>query len=124
MLQLSLRSLVIDVSEAAGVVTASARAEMRSADAVLKAKSILDGLRALASLSDDPNAKGLLDGLTVTSNGLTLEVAERCNVEIELGQIVLPKFDVPEGRDSFDYLVEQCEKGLARRYDKVTSELQ
>ena len=25
----------------------------------------------------------------------TLEVAERCNVEIELGRILLPKFDVP-----------------------------
>src|SRR5947209_4150110 len=36
----------------------------------------------------------------------TLEVAERCNVEIELGRILLPRFDVPEGRDSFDYLVE------------------
>src|SRR3954451_4857176 len=54
----------------------------------------------------------------------TLEVAERCNVEIELGRIHLPRFDVPEGRDSFDYLVEQCEKGLERRYDKITSELQ
>src|SRR5438477_671536 len=53
----------------------------------------------------------------------TLEVAERCNVEIELGRILLPKFDVPEGRDAFDYLVEQCEKGLGRRYDKVTAEL-
>src|SRR5436190_21944829 len=53
----------------------------------------------------------------------SLEVAERCNVEIELGRILLPKFDVPEGRDSFDYLVEQCEKGLARRYDTITSEL-
>src|SRR6478735_2516729 len=54
----------------------------------------------------------------------TLEVADRCNVEIELGRIHLPHFDVPEGRDSFDYLVEQCEKGLARRYDTVTPELQ
>jgi len=53
----------------------------------------------------------------------TLEVAERCNVEIELGRILLPKFEVPEGRDSFDYLVEQCEKGLARRYERVTPEL-
>src|SRR3954467_2702036 len=53
----------------------------------------------------------------------TLEVAERCNVEIELGRILLPRFDVPEGRDSFDYLVELCEKGLQRRYDKVTTEL-
>src|SRR3954467_8309893 len=54
----------------------------------------------------------------------TLEVAERCNVEIELGTILLPRFDVPEGRDSFDYLVELCEKGLARRYDTITPELQ
>ncbi len=54
----------------------------------------------------------------------TLEVAERCNVEIELDKILLPKFDVPEGRDAFDYLVEQCEKGLQKRYDKVTAELQ
>src|SRR5215813_8519866 len=48
----------------------------------------------------------------------TLEVAERCNVEIELGRILLPVFDVPEGRDSFDYLVELCEKGLQKRYGK------
>src|SRR6516225_10733403 len=42
----------------------------------------------------------------------TLEVAERCNVEIDLSQIHLPKFPVPEGRDAFDYLVELCERGL------------
>ena len=44
---------------------------------------------------------------------MTLEVAERCSVEIELGTIRLPKYPVPEGRDAFDYLVELCEKGLA-----------
>ncbi len=54
----------------------------------------------------------------------SLEIAERCNVEIELGQIHLPRFDVPEGRDSFDYLVEQCERGLEKRYGTVTTELQ
>jgi DNA polymerase-3 subunit alpha len=54
----------------------------------------------------------------------TLEVAGRCNVEIELGRILLPKFDVPEGRDAFDYLVELCEKGMQRRYDTITPELQ
>ena len=53
----------------------------------------------------------------------TLEIAERCNVEIELGRILLPHFPVPDGRDPFDYLVELCEKGLGRRYDKVTTEL-
>jgi DNA polymerase-3 subunit alpha len=53
----------------------------------------------------------------------TLEVAERCNIEVELGGILLPEFPVPDGRDAFDYLVELCEKGLERRYDKVTPEL-
>ena len=53
----------------------------------------------------------------------TLEIAERCNVEIELGRIMLPHFPVPDGRDAFDYLVELCEKGLGRRYDKSTPEL-
>ena len=53
----------------------------------------------------------------------TLEVADRCNVELELGRILLPEFPTPEGRDAFDYLVELCEQGLDRRYERVTPEL-
>jgi DNA polymerase-3 subunit alpha len=53
----------------------------------------------------------------------TLEVAERCNVELELGRVLLPTFPVPDGRDAFDYLVELCEKWLVRRYGKTTPEL-
>jgi DNA polymerase-3 subunit alpha len=53
----------------------------------------------------------------------TLEVAERCNVEIELGRILLPKFPVPDDGDAFEYLVSLCEKGLAKRYDRMTPEL-
>ena len=53
----------------------------------------------------------------------TLEVAERCTVEIALDQIHLPKYPVPDGRDAFDYLVELCEKGLAKRYETVSDEL-
>jgi len=48
----------------------------------------------------------------------TVEVAERCNVTMELGGILLPKFPTPDERDSFDYLVELTEKGLQKRYDK------
>ncbi|MGH3104077.1 MAG: DNA polymerase III subunit alpha [Gaiellaceae bacterium] len=54
----------------------------------------------------------------------TLEIAERCEVTMELGRILLPAFPVPEGHDAFDYLVELCEKGLERRYERVTPELQ
>jgi DNA polymerase-3 subunit alpha len=53
----------------------------------------------------------------------TLEVAERCDVELELGRILLPEFPVPEGRDAFDYLVQLCEQGLVKRYGKATPEL-
>ena len=53
----------------------------------------------------------------------TLEIADRCNVTMELGRVLLPTFPTPEGRDAFDYLVELCEQGLERRYDRVTPEL-
>jgi DNA polymerase-3 subunit alpha len=53
----------------------------------------------------------------------TLEVAERCNVELDLGRILLPKFPTPEDRDAFEYLAELCEAGLTRRYENVTPEL-
>jgi DNA polymerase-3 subunit alpha len=54
----------------------------------------------------------------------TLEIAERCNVSLELGNILLPKFPLAEGKDAFEYLVELCEKGLQKRYERVTPELQ
>ncbi len=53
----------------------------------------------------------------------TLEVAERCHVEIELDQILLPHFPTPDGRDAFEYLVELCERGVEKRYGTVTPEL-
>ena len=53
----------------------------------------------------------------------TLAIAERCNVTMELGRILLPKYPVPNDRDAFDYLVELCEKGLQKRYGQVTPEL-
>jgi DNA polymerase-3 subunit alpha len=53
----------------------------------------------------------------------TLEIADRCNVEIELGRILLPEFPTPDGRDSFEYLVELSERGLEKRYGHATPEL-
>src|SRR5438874_2857709 len=53
----------------------------------------------------------------------TLEIAERCNVTIDLGRLLLPKYPTPDERDAFDYLVELTEKGLQKRYDHQTPEL-
>jgi hypothetical protein len=79
-LQLAIKSLAVDVGEAAGVVTANARAEMGSAEAVQKARSILDGLRTLASLSDEPGARALIDKVTISVHGLALEVVAKLPV--------------------------------------------
>jgi DNA polymerase III subunit alpha len=53
----------------------------------------------------------------------TLEIAERCNVTIDLGRLLLPKFPTPDDRDAFEYLVELTEKGLQKRYEHQTPEL-
>ena len=46
----------------------------------------------------------------------TQRIADRCNVEIEFGVTKLPKYDVPEGYDSWSYLNKLCDDGLEERY--------
>ncbi len=50
----------------------------------------------------------------------TVEISERCNVELAFGKYHLPTFDVPEGYDAESYLRHLCEKGLHERYENVT----
>ena len=53
----------------------------------------------------------------------THKIAERCNVEIEFGVTKLPKYDVPEGFTSWEYLNKLCFEGLARRYPNGEKEI-
>ena len=53
----------------------------------------------------------------------TAKIADRCNVDFDFNTRHLPKFDVPDGKDSFEYLTELCKSGLEKRYDTVTDEL-
>ena len=46
----------------------------------------------------------------------TLEIAERCNVEIKLGELLLPKFPTPDGSEPEVMLRRLAEEGLRRRY--------
>ena len=46
----------------------------------------------------------------------THKIAERCNVEIEFGVTKLPRYDVPEGYTSWEYLNYLCTKGLNEKY--------
>ena len=46
----------------------------------------------------------------------TQKIADRCHVEIEFGVTKLPKYDVPAGYTSWEYLNKLCFDGLKKRY--------
>jgi len=86
---------------------------------------------------DEPNRMSMLDGdyslrssremmelFKETPEAIenTVKIAEACQVEIELGKIQLPFFDVPEGFDGNSYLRHLCLAGFVKRYGKTFDE--
>ena len=53
----------------------------------------------------------------------TKKIADRCHVDIEFGVTKLPRYDVPEGYTSWEYLNKLCYEGLEKKYHPVTEEL-
>ena len=53
----------------------------------------------------------------------TKKIGDRCHVEIEFGVTKLPKYDVPDGYTSWEYLNKLCWEGLEEKYHPVTEEL-
>ncbi len=54
----------------------------------------------------------------------TIQIAERCNLELKFGETHLPHYRPPEGYTLDDYLAELCHKGLKERYPQVTPEME
>lgn len=50
----------------------------------------------------------------------TRKIADQCDISIELGKILIPKFDVPKGKTEKSYLEELVYKGLSWRYGGAT----
>src|SRR5262249_5213157 len=46
----------------------------------------------------------------------TLEIAERCEVEMQLGQLLLPRFPTPDGQEPGEMLRDLAIEGLRKRY--------
>lgn len=53
----------------------------------------------------------------------TQKIADRCHVEIEFGVTKLPRYDVPDGYTSWEYLQKLCFDGLKERYPGSPQEL-
>jgi len=54
----------------------------------------------------------------------TLEIAQRCNLELDFSQMHLPKYLPPEGKNKEEFLLELCEKGLRDKEFKQDPEVQ
>ncbi len=53
----------------------------------------------------------------------SVKIAERCQVELDLGHNYLPAFAVPGGQNEADYLRKLCEAGMTYRYATQTEEI-
>jgi len=53
----------------------------------------------------------------------TLDIAERCNLELTLHKTIFPEFPVPEGESAFSYLWKLCFAGAQRRYRPLRPEV-
>jgi DNA-directed DNA polymerase III PolC len=53
----------------------------------------------------------------------TLEIADRCNLQLELGKTIFPEFSVPEGESAFSYLWKLSFDGARKRYKPLHPEV-
>lgn len=53
----------------------------------------------------------------------TAKIADRCNVTLEFGHLLLPEFEVPEGFDAESYLRHLCMEGMANHYPNAGQEV-
>lgn len=53
----------------------------------------------------------------------TKKIADMCNLEIKLGQWIMPVFDVPKDKTAAEYLTKQVYEGLIKRYKTITKEI-
>jgi DNA polymerase-3 subunit alpha len=53
----------------------------------------------------------------------TVKIAERCHYNFDFDSRHLPEYEVPDGKDAFEYLQELCYAGLEEKYEAITDEL-
>ena len=51
----------------------------------------------------------------------TVEIADKCNLEIEMGRVGMPAVDLPAGKSPHEYMTDLCREGLTRRIKNVSN---
>ena len=53
----------------------------------------------------------------------TLEIANRCHLELDYGEHIMPTYEVPEGFTADSYLAKRCAEGLQEKYGEISTNL-
>lgn len=53
----------------------------------------------------------------------TVKIAEQCCLELQTDQVLLPRFDCPNGLSNEEYLTQLVDEGLKRNYPEITDEI-
>ena len=90
--------------------------------------SKLDDPDRLTLKSDDfsiTSPEEMIEAFRQTPEAITntVVIADQCDVQIELGKILLPKFNLPNGKDSNDFLRELVLKNAPARYSEITDRI-
>lgn len=128
--QLEINPLLVRLSEETGIPLAATNDAhyIRREDS--RTQQVLICIATNHQLGDDTGLEFSSDELYVKSEAEmlslfplcpqavrnTADIAERCNVTFEFGKTKIPHFDVPDGRDHFEWFSEKCYLGLFRRY--------
>ncbi len=102
------------------------RGEARAHDALLAIRHqvSVDDMRKMRPVGDGQYVRSfeeMLDLFEDVPDAVyrSAEIAERCDVELDLGKIYLPTFQVPEGYDLDGWLREAAREGLKRRFEEI-----
>lgn len=71
----------------------------------------------LSMMSPEEIEKNFSDVPEAIAN--TAKIAEKCNLDIALGQIILPEFSVPKNKTPMEHLKDLCYQGLTKRYKET-----
>jgi len=50
----------------------------------------------------------------------TQRIADECSADMDIGRLVFPSIEIPDGLDDFEYLKEECYRGAERRYGELS----
>lgn len=84
----------------------------------------LPGPRTVEQYFKSPSEMERLFKDSPGATAMSLEVAARCNLHLELGKPRFPAFDLPPGETAPGLLRKLAAEGCARRYGRITAELE